>query len=363
VILLFLRKIHDAPPGARPKIDFVGAALSIVGLSLTVFGVLRSGEWGWVEAKPGAPTLFGISLVVWLILGGLFVLWLFLRWEERMARRDKEPLLRTEMLDNRQLTGGLTMFLFQFMIQAGTFFVIPLFLSILLELSAVATGARLVPLSVSLLITAIAVPKFRPKASPRRVVRVGLLALLAGAVVLVAGLDPGADAAIVTAPMLLMGCGIGALASQLGAVTVSAVPDEESAEVGGLQNTATNLGASLGTALAGSILIASLTAVIITSIQENPAVPDQVKSQAALELASGVPFISDTQLTTALAEAGVPDDQSAQIVQGYGSARLVALRAAMAVVALFAVIALFLSGQIPEEPVGSASATAQDVAS
>jgi hypothetical protein len=40
------------------------------------------------------------------------------------------------------------------------------------------------------------------------------------------------------------------LASQLGAVTVSAVPDEQSPEVGGLQNTATNLGASLGNALA-----------------------------------------------------------------------------------------------------------------
>ena len=56
--------------------------------------------------------------------------------------------------------------------------------------------------------------------------------------------------------MLLIGLGIGALASQLGAVTVSAVPDDESPEVGGVQNTMTNLGASMGTALAGSIMIA-----------------------------------------------------------------------------------------------------------
>ena len=67
-------------------------------------------------------------------------------------------------------------------------------------------------------------------------------------------------------PLLLIGLGIGALASQLGAVTVSAVPDEESAEVGGLQNTATNLGASLGTALAGSVLIAGLTTTSPTAI-------------------------------------------------------------------------------------------------
>ena len=64
---------------------------------------------------------------------------------------------------------------------------------------------------------------------------------------------------IVFVPLLLIGLGIGALASQLGAVTVSAVPDDESPEVGGVQNTMTNLGASLGTALAGSIMIAAVT--------------------------------------------------------------------------------------------------------
>ena len=78
------------------------------------------------------------------------------------------------------------------------------------------------------------------------------------------------SAAIVTVPLLLAGLGIGALASQLGAVTVSAVPDEQSPEVGGLQNTATNLGASLGTALAGSILIAALTTSFLRGIAAEP---------------------------------------------------------------------------------------------
>ncbi len=326
LILLTLRKIQDAPPGERPHIDVVGAILSIIGLSMAVLGVLKSAEWGWVDPKPAAPTLFGISLVVWLILGGLFVLWLFAQWEERMERNGKEPLLRMELLRNAQLSGGLMMFFFQFMVQAGTFFVIPLFLSVVLGLSALQTGVRLLPLSISLLVFAIAIPKFWPQANPRRVVRIGLLALFAGAVVLVAGIDPGADATITTIPLLLIGCGIGALASQLGAVTVSAVPDERSAEVGGVQNTATNLGASLGTALVGSIMIAALTASFITGIQTNPAVPDQVKVQASTELASGIPFISDADLAAALQSAGVPPDVSAAILQENSEARLVALR-------------------------------------
>lgn len=362
VILVLLRKITDTPPGERPRIDVVGALLSMLGLSMAVFGVLRSGEWGWLQPKPGAASLFGLSLVVWLILGGILVLWLFVQWEERMVRQGKEPLLRTEMLGNRQLAGGLVMFLFQFMVQAGTFFVIPLFLSVVLELSALATGVRLVPLSISLLVTALLIPKLRPNASPRRVVRVGLLLLLAGAVVLAAGLDPAADASIVTVPMLLMGTGIGALASQLGAVTVSAVSDEQSAEVGGLQNTATNLGASLGTALVGSTLIASLTATFIDGIAGNPDVPESVKAQASTELAGGIPFISSTDLEVALSEAGVPADLAAEVIEENAVARLAALQASMAIVAGFALAALFFSNRIPNLPIGGSPNTAHQPA-
>ena len=112
---------------------------------------------------------------------------------------------------------------------------------------------RLLPLSVALLATAIGVPRLAPRARPRLIVRLGLSSMTAGTLVLIGGISPGAGAGIVTIPMLLMGLGIGALASQLGAVTVSAVPDRESAEVGGLQNTVTNLGASLGTALVGAV--------------------------------------------------------------------------------------------------------------
>ena len=175
---------------------------------------------------------------------GLFVIWIFFRWEARLDARGEEPLVRPAMLWNRRLTGGLIMFFFQYLVQAGFFFVVPLFLSICLGLSALATGARLLPLSITLLAAAIGIPRLLPNVSPR-LVNSGLLALLTGTVVLLGALDKDAGAEIVFVPMLLIGLGIGALASQLGAVTVSAVPDEESPEVGGVQNTMTNFGASL----------------------------------------------------------------------------------------------------------------------
>ena len=177
------------------------------------------------------------------------------------------------MFRSVQLTGGLVAFFFQFLVQSGIFFTIPLFLSVVLELNALQTGLRLLPLSLTLLVAALAVPRLAPQASPRLVVGWACCAMLAGTLVLVAGLDPGANAGIVLIPMALMGLGIGALASQLGAVTVSAMPDDQSAEVGGLQNTFTNFGASLGTALVGAVLIGSLTTGFIAGVTNNPAIP------------------------------------------------------------------------------------------
>src|SRR5213078_5076171 len=210
--------------------------------------------------------------------------WVFFRWEGHVESRGGEPLVRPAMLRNRRLGGGLIMFFFQYLVQAGLFFVVPLFLSICLGLSALATGARLLPLSVTLLAAAIGIPRLFPNVSPRLVVRSGLLALLVGTLVLLGALDPDAGPEVVFVPMLLVGLGIGALASQLGAVTVSAVPDEESPEVGGVQNTMTNLGASLGTALAGSFMIATVATSFIANIQQSPAIPSRAKSQAQVEL-------------------------------------------------------------------------------
>jgi MFS family permease len=353
-ILLLARKIADAPPETRPKLDVVGAVLSAAGLGLLVFGVLRSGEWGWIKPRPDATSWAGLSPTVWLVLAGGFVLWLFFTWEAHRVATGKEPLVRPDMLKNKQLTGGLTMFFFQYLAQAGLFFVVPLYLSVALGLSALATGWRLLPLSITLLAAAIGIPKLRPQASPRRVVRFGLLALFAGTAVLLGALDANSGPEVVLLPMLLVGLGIGALASQLGAVTVSAVPDDESPEVGGIQNTMTNLGASLGTAVAGSILIAALSTGFLNNIENSSAIPEQVKSEAQVKLAGGVPFVSDADLTSALDKAGANSKTTDAALDAYRDARITGLRSALGILALLTIVALFFTGRIPKRQPGSA---------
>jgi MFS family permease len=354
VILLLTRRIADAPVEQRPQLDVVGAVLSALGLGLLVFGVLRTGEWGWIQPKADAPSWAGLSPSLWLVLAGLFVIWIFFLWQARREGRGQEPLVRPTMLRNRQLTGGLTMFFFQYLVQAGFFFVVPLFLSVALGLSAIDTGVRLLPLSVTLLAAAIGIPRLLPRISPRLVVRVGLLSLLAGTVILLGALDADAGAEVVFVPMLLVGLGIGALASQLGAVTVSAVSDEESTEVGGIQNTMTNLGASLGTALAGSLLIASLTSAFLTNVQQSPEIPATAKEQAQVELAGGIQFVSDADLEAALEGEGVPPATTEATLDAYRAARLSGLQSALAILAVLAVVALFLAQSIPRQPIGAA---------
>jgi MFS family permease len=347
MILALARRIHDAPVEEHGKLDVVGAVLSAAGLGLAVFGVLRSGEWGWVSPKPDAPSILGLSLTIMLILAGLLVLWLFAVWEDRVVRRGDEPLVRLAMFGNRQFTGGLVMFFFQFLVQAGLFFTIPLYLSVALGLSAIDTGLRIMPLSITLLLAAAGIPRFFPNVSPRLVVQSGLLAMFAGIVALFLAMDVDAGAEIVTVPLLFAGLGIGALASQLGSVTVSAVPDDESAEVGGLQNTATNLGASLGTALAGSLLIAALSSSFLTGIEQNEAVPPEVAAQANVELAGGIPFLSDADLEDALTEAGATAEVTAAVLDENGEARLAGLRTALAALGVIALLGLFFATRIP----------------
>lgn len=347
VILVLARRVDDTPPEQHARLDPAGTVLSALGLGLLVYGILRSGTWGFIQPKAGAPTWLGLSPVIWLILSGGVVLRIFMWWESRRVARGSAALLDPAMLRNRTLRGGLTSFFFQYFLQAGLFFAVPLFLSVALGLSAVATGVRLLPLSVTLLLAAAGVPRIFPHASPRRVVRIGFLALFAGIVILVATLDAGAGPQVVTWPMLLIGLGVGALASQLGSVTVSSVPDEQSGEVGGIQNTVTNLGASIGTALAGAVLIAALTTTFLGGVQNNPDIPQALASQAQVELAGGIPFVSDKDLLTALDKAGVPAKTATAIVDENATARINGLRASLSLLAVVALIAMFFSRRIP----------------
>ena len=347
VILLLARRVNDTPAAEGVRLDLAGTGLSALGLTLIVMGILLSGSWGFVQPKPDAPEWLGLSPVIWLIIGGGTVLALFIAWENRRIARGEGALIDPAILRNLQLRSGVSSFLFMYLVQAGLFFVVPLFLSVALGLSAIETGVRLLPLSLTLLLFAIGIPKLRPDASPRRVVNAGFVALFTGLVLLVALLEVGAGPEIVTWPLLLAGSGLGAMASQLGSVTVSAVPDEQSGEVGGLQNTGTQLGASIGTALAGAVLISALSASFFAIIHDNPQIPATLESQAQTQLAGGVPFVSDANLKAALTAANVPPATIDAVAEANADSQVQGLRTAISILALITLLALAFTRGIP----------------
>src|SRR6185437_14551869 len=95
-ILARTRRMADVELEGGVRLDLVGTALSALGLGMIVFGILRSGAWGFVQPKPGAPEWLGLSPAIWLMLGGGFVLWLFMQWENRRLARGEDPLVNPE---------------------------------------------------------------------------------------------------------------------------------------------------------------------------------------------------------------------------------------------------------------------------
>jgi len=376
-ILLVRRRMRGSPrPERPPSLDVVGATLSAAGFALVVFAILQSSTWGWVQPK-SAPTIggteitpLGFSVVPFLILAGLGVLAAFGTWEERQERKGRPALLDLSMLRIPTLRAGLSTLLMQQLVIYGTFFVLPVYLQVVLGFDAFQTGVHLVPMSVAMLIAALAGPRLAARRSPKAVARVGLIALALGAALELGAIDVELDQGAFGLALAIFGVGAGLLASQLGNIIMSSVEPARTNEAGGLQGTAQNLGASLGTALIGSVLLLGLTNAFIDRIENNPDLPPEVRTgiTSAAE-ASGLQIVPVAQVETALTQAGLPADQVDAVVADYGAAQLDGLRNALGAVGIFALLALWFTRHLPDpgrsrqaEPRTAGAADAADAA-
>lgn len=356
-LMLFLRAIPTTP-GRRGKLDLGGAFLSAAGLGLFVFGILRSSQWGWIAPKAAAPiTPLGLSPVFWLIVVGGVLLALFARREEGLIKAGQEPLLDTRLLGIPRLRAGLTTLLSQQFIIMSTFFVLPLYLQTVLGYDSLQTGITILPLSLGLFAFALLGASLATRYSPRRIVEVGLVGMLVGEFLLVAFTGPNLRSVGFAVALGLLGAGLGLLASQLGNIIMSSVPPERGSEAGGLQGTAQNLGASLGTALVGSILIASLVTNFQTAVLANPALAP-VSSQIAAAAEKNANFVSTDQLRASAEQAGLSPAQVDALVAEYADAQIRALKAAFAAIALFALLALWYVRHLPTQAPGDEPAPA-----
>jgi MFS family permease len=354
VILLLRRRLKRFPPAERrPQLDLVGVTLSALGLGLAVYGILKSSSWGLIEPR-GALTIggteitpFGFSVVPFFILAGVALLGAFAIWEERRDREGRDTLLDRSLLKIETLRAGLTSLMMQQLILLGTFFVMPVYLQVVLGLDAFETGKRLFPMSVTMFAAALLGPRLAAGFAPKRVVQAGLLALALAALFLLGTIDVELNEATFAVALAVFGVGAGLMLSQLSNVIMSSVDPAKTNEAGGLQGTAQNLGASLGTALIGSVLIAALTSGLLARLEQNPAVPPPVRAQVAELTKKGIPIVPVDDIERAALEQGLPAEQAKALADDYGDAQLHGLKRAIGAIAIIAVLALWFTRRLP----------------
>lgn len=263
-IIILARKIFDPKQeGAKPSFDVVGAILSAAGLFAIVLGILLSRSYGWLGSREdfsiGNTVIIpagGIS-PVWLFvaIGALFLLWFFLH-VRAYERAGREPLLHLRMFANRTANLGLGTQTIQWLVMQGSFFVISVFLQEVRDFNAIQTGLMLTPTTVGILLASLAAERFARRRPQRWLVISGFLVTAIGMGLLLALVREDSGIVSFLPGLFLMGFGLGTMLTSSVNIVQSSFPDSDQGEISGLSRSVSNLGSSLGTALAGSVLVA-----------------------------------------------------------------------------------------------------------
>jgi MFS family permease len=247
VIVFLSRKITDPlPPDPTRPFDTGGAVLSSVGLVLVVMGILAADNNLW--------------LMIILVVAGALVLALFFRSIRAKEKAGKEPLLSTSLFHNRTSNLGLVTQNTQWVMLLGTSFVVSAFLQVVRGYNAIQTGVIFTAATLGLLVSSLAAERLAKRRSQRTLILAGFVLTIAGIAVLLLIVSGSATAWSFAPGLLLIGLGLGVMLTPSVNVVQSSFPESEQGEISGLSRSVSNLGSSLGTAIAGTILVAGITA-------------------------------------------------------------------------------------------------------
>ena len=354
LVLLFSRSYKTSGKDMSQKIDMRSALLSSVGMILLVLGLLQSKAWGWVtpltipEVSGREIAPFGISIVAYLIIAGLLLLKVFWNRQLLLEESGKQPLVSVSMFKIKQLRSGMLVLSSQYVITAAIFFVVPIYLQMVLGLNALDTGIRILPLSLALIVFSLVGTRLVSTYSPRGIVKIGQLLLVLGSISLLLAIKPDLTGIWFALAMFAVGAGLGLLASQLGNINMSAVDQSKSSEVGGLQGSFQNLGSSLGTALIGSVLIASLTSGFITNINSSQ-LSQNSKDYISQNAATGVQIVPVNSIESTAIEKGAKESEAKIVSEEYLGAQITGLRQSVFFLVAISLFSLTLSRGIPSK--------------
>jgi MFS family permease len=245
-IVRLSRHVHDPlPPDRSRAFDTGGAILSAAGLVLVVTGILAADN-------------NALLMVVLIVAGALVLLWFFLSVRAK-ERAGKEPLLPTILFRNRTSNLGLVTQNTQWLLLTGVSFVVAAYLQVVRGYDAIETGVIFTAETAGLLAASLAAERLAKRRAQRTLIIGGFLVTIGGIGVLLA-LVIGTPNAWAFAPgLLLIGLGLGLMLTPSVNVVQSSFGEDLQGEISGLSRSVSNLGSSLGAAVAGTILVAGIT--------------------------------------------------------------------------------------------------------
>lgn len=344
-ILLLSFKLKPSETKMDLKIDTVGVVIAAVGIILVTFGFNNVRGWGLLLARPAAPfDLLGVSPAPVMIIVGAIVVAGFFAWSRRLAAAGRAPLLALEVVNShREWAAVIALFLIVSM-EAAINFSVPLYIQIVQGRTPFQTSIAMMPFLVTVFFTAILIVRLYSRFTPRQIARAGFVLVFLGTLWLAFVVSNDWSTFPVIIGLFLVGLGQGALVTLLFNVLVTAAPKEAAGDVGSLRGVTQNLAAAVGTALAGALLVAMLSGIVLSNLSRTYVLTPELLAQINLD---NINFVSNDRLESALAATTATPEQVKEAVRINSEARLRALKIGFLVMSGLSLLALIPSGWLP----------------
>jgi EmrB/QacA subfamily drug resistance transporter len=313
IVLSGIKLVHDVPYTGSRGVDWLGAALSVVGMGGIVLGILvwqEGGEYVGLLIAIGATAMAG--LVYWL---------------RRRKREGRPALLDVGLFDSKPFRLGVTGQTLQQVSLGGAMIALPIYLQMVLEYNALEAGLSLAPLSLTMFAVALLAGRKAGDRRPSSIIRVGFALVSAGMIILVP-IVPRADSGWwLVIPLMIAGSGLGLLVSQLNNYTLAPIAEERVSEAAGVNSAGGSFGLSFGLAFAGAIMLATLSFTFTNMANSSDVLPKASQEQVADALEDDAQVLSNTQLEQQL--KGQPAEIKDEIIDINTDARHRALQIAL----------------------------------
>ncbi len=345
IVLSGIRMVRDVPYTGDRRIDVVGAVLSVLGMGGIVLGILV-----WQE---GGESVLALMAVGALSLAALAY------WLVRRKRQGKVTLLDPGLFTSLIFRLGITGQTLQQIALGGAMIVLPIFLQMVLEYNAMQAGLSLAPLSLTMFGVAMLAGRKAGNRRPSSIIRMGFALLTIGMLVLIP-IVPRTDSGLsLVIPLAIAGSGLGLLVSQLNNYTLAPISEERISEAAGVNSAGGSFGLSLGLALAGGVMLATLSFTFINMSEASTVLPPEDQQRVAQVLEEDAQVLSTTQLEEML--AGQPEEIQDEIIRINTEARPVSLQVALLVPLLAGLIGFLSSFRMMRLPDVKPSAAVEGV--